>query len=276
MRTFREYIIHYDGTRLEEGNMRKLLTTGLLGAAIGLPIGSRSNYIKYLSKDKPATSIHNPKLPIYSKLPEIVPSKFADKSKKIMVVDQSKKTTADDQSKKTTADDRSKKITVDNQIDKPSIRQSTLDLVKSFEGFYPKAYNDGFGNVTIGYGFTKHTLPGLEWGDRISKAEADRHLYKVLKAREPFVYKNIKTPITQEQFDALISWIYNVGGSAAKRSVLIKKINNGDYESAAKEFIKWNHVDGRRVRGLTIRREKEKELFSAGIPEVQNMRSSNA
>lgn len=226
----------------------------IIGTSIGIgaPTDTKMTDMKYrnMVKDLPVISVHDLRSPLCFVSFDTIPLKFANQLK---FVNQSKKKVATE------------------KIDKPVIQKLTLDLVKFFEGFYSKTYNDGFGNITIGYGFTKHTLPGLKWGDTISQSESDEYLYKVLKKREQFIYENIKVPITQEQFDALISWIYNIGRSAAKRSTLIKKINNGEYESAAKEFLRWNHVRGRQVKGLTIRRTKEKILFTQGICEARNL-----
>jgi lysozyme len=75
------------------------------------------------------------------------------------------------------------------------------------------------------------------------------------------VAKNIKVELSQNQIDAIASFVYNVGTGAFNKSTLLKKLNAEDFDSAANEFLRWNKVDGKVVKGLTRRREAEKELF---------------
>ncbi|MNQ87056.1 Lysozyme RrrD [compost metagenome] len=78
---------------------------------------------------------------------------------------------------------------------------------------------------------------------------------------EKGVEQSVVVLFTQEQFDALVSFTYNLGINALKGSTLLRKLNSGDYEGAADEFLKWNKAGGKILSGLTRRREAERMLF---------------
>lgn len=135
-----------------------------------------------------------------------------------------------------------------------------LELIKRFEGFRAKKYICAAGYPTIGIG---HVLKKGEDYDVITEAFAIELLRQDVKIAEYYVGKLITKPLTQCQFDALVSFTFNCGGGALQRSSLRSKINRGEFSSAANEFLKWNRGGGRVLKGLTKRRQAERELFLA-------------
>lgn len=139
------------------------------------------------------------------------------------------------------------------------LSQRGLDLIKEFEGLRLKAYPDIGGVPTIGYGTTG---PDIKLGMEITKAEAEDLLRKDVAAFEAGVSNLVKATINQNEFDALVSFSYNVGLGALKTSTLLRLLNNGtDRSVIASEFLRWNKVDGKPVEGLTRRRKAEQALF---------------
>lgn len=144
------------------------------------------------------------------------------------------------------------------------ISQQGIDLIKSFESFVSKPYADAVGIITIGYGSTYY----LD-GRRVSMSDepiTEQQASELLEATFENDFAKHIPVVNQNQFDALGSLIYNIGSSAFKKSTLYKKVlaNNND-KSIEQEFLKWNkgRVNGKLVelRGLTIRRKKEAELY---------------
>ncbi len=137
--------------------------------------------------------------------------------------------------------------------------------IKNFEGCSLTAYPDpGTGGApwTIGYGWT-HPVDGkpIKPGVTIKQETADRLLKTGLVSYENDVLKMAKGKLTQGQFDALVSFAYNVGSRALSTSTLLKKLNDGDIKGAADEFLRWNKAGGKVLNGLTRRREAERALF---------------
>ncbi|HHE8508311.1 TPA: lysozyme [Citrobacter freundii] len=137
--------------------------------------------------------------------------------------------------------------------------------IKDFEGCSLTAYPDpGTGGApwTIGYGWT-HPVDGkpIKPGMTIKQETADRLLKTGLVSYENDVLKMAKVKLTQGQFDALVSFAYNVGSRALSTSTLLRKLNAGDYAGAADEFLRWNKAGGKVMNGLTRRREAERALF---------------
>lgn len=110
--------------------------------------------------------------------------------------------------------------------------QTGINLIKSFEGCKLKAYQDSAGVWTIGYGHTSGVYSGMT--------------------------------ITQNQFDALVSFTFNLGSGKLESSTLLKKLNQGNIADAANEFDRWVYADGKKLNGLIARRAAEKELFLNG------------
>ena len=147
------------------------------------------------------------------------------------------------------------------------------EFIVEFEGFSSKLYNDQAGHCTIGVGHLVHlgnckaTEGGLEHG--ISKARAFALLRTDAKSKVDAVSANVKVPLTQEQFDSLVSFTFNVGEHNFETSTLLAKLNAGDAAAVPGELARWNKitVSGRKVAsaGLTRRREREGRLFATGV-----------
>lgn len=135
---------------------------------------------------------------------------------------------------------------------------SNIDLIKEFEGLRLTAYKDIVGVWTIGYGHTKTAVEGM----RITSAGAEMLLRSDLEWVEGVINNSVKVPLKQNEYDALASLIYNIGGPAFKRSTMLRLLNNGaDRIDVANEFLRWNKAGGKVVKGLTNRRERERQLF---------------
>ena len=132
-----------------------------------------------------------------------------------------------------------------------------INLIKSFEGFRATAYVCPAGILTIGYG----TTSGVKRGMVITEAQAEVLLRKDLTKFEDAINKLVKVPLTQNQFDALSSLVYNIGLGNLASSTLLKKLNEGDYQGAADQFPRWNRAAGRVLAGLTRRRAAERALW---------------
>ena len=133
-----------------------------------------------------------------------------------------------------------------------------IELIKTFEGFSAIPYNDVVGRPTIGFGHL--ILPGEVFGS-IGSMEATSLLRKDCSKAVSCVNNNVKVQLNQNQFDALVSFTYNLGCGNFKSSTLLKYVNLGNFQAAAAEFHKWNHAGGKVVDGLTKRRNKEAQLF---------------
>jgi len=135
--------------------------------------------------------------------------------------------------------------------------QRGLSLIKSFEGLRLQAYQDSVGVWTIGYGTTR----GVKAGMKISKDQAERMLLHDVARFEPEVERLITAPLNQDQWDALISFTYNLGAANLESSTLRRLLNAGDYAAAAEQFTRWNKAGGQVLAGLTRRRAAERDLF---------------
>ncbi|HFJ4329509.1 lysozyme [Serratia liquefaciens] len=134
------------------------------------------------------------------------------------------------------------------------------DFIKGFEDLRLVAYPDpGTGGKpwTIGWGHTK----GVKQGDCITQEQAEQFLSDDLAVFELTANSAIKRPMTQNQFDAMVSLAFNIGGSAFAGSTLVKKFNAGDAKGAADEFPKWKNSGGKIMPGLVKRRAAERETF---------------
>lgn len=149
----------------------------------------------------------------------------------------------------------------------------TSDAGRAFigrhEGLRLAAYRDAAGVWTIGYGHTAAAgPPSPAAGMTIDAAEADAILSRDLARFEAAVGRLVAVPLTQGQFDALVSFTFNVGEGALARSTLLKKLNAGDAAGAASEFGRWNKAGGRVLAGLTRRRAEERALFERAAAAV--------
>ena len=146
--------------------------------------------------------------------------------------------------------------------DEMSISPSGVDLICNFEGLRLKAYDDGVGVWTIGYGTTKYPNGiRVKKGDTCTLDQAKAYMQNDLKAFEQTVNSAVKVPVSQNQFDALVSLAYNIGSTAFKNSTLVKRLNEGNYKAAANQFDVWVNAGGKRMQGLVNRRAAERTLF---------------
>ena len=133
-----------------------------------------------------------------------------------------------------------------------------VELIKESEGLRLKAYLPTPNDVwTIGYGHTKTAEKGMS----ITKAGAEALLLHDLAWVETAIDTYVQVPLNQNQYDAIASFIYNVGATAFRKSTMLKLLNAGDYEGAANQFPRWNKQKGKVLNGLTKRRQEEKTLF---------------
>ena len=140
------------------------------------------------------------------------------------------------------------------------INDEGVSLIRQWEGVRLEAYRDLGGVWTVGYGHTATAREGMT----ITEAEAERLLRADLEGFQNAVNDAVRVELTPGQFAALVSWTYNIGVTAMRRSTLIKRLNAGDYEAVPAELAKWNKVDGRRVAGLANRRAAEAGLWARG------------
>lgn len=135
-------------------------------------------------------------------------------------------------------------------------------LLSEREGVRLKAYQDSVNIWTIGVGHTSaagapHVVPGMT----ITAAECDEILSRDLAKFEKSVLDAVTVPLAQHEFDALVSFAFNVGSGAFRGSELLKKLNSGDRKGAADEFRDWTKAGGKRLQGLVNRREGERAQF---------------
>lgn len=133
-----------------------------------------------------------------------------------------------------------------------------IALITHFEGCKLKAYKCPAGVWTIGYGHTGiDVTPTTEW----TQEQADARLMKDLEMYEADVLRYVTVPLTQNQFDALVSFTYNLGASNLRKSTLLEMLNDGRYEGAADQFLLWVNRGSKFEKGLTRRRKAERLLF---------------
>ena len=138
------------------------------------------------------------------------------------------------------------------------ISQAGLDLIKEFEGCKLTAYQDSVGVWTVGFGSTgRDVCKGLS----ITQDEAEKRLRKHLEGVERAIDRLVTVPLTQGEFDALCSFVYNLGEGAFAKSTLLKMLNASDYDGAAQQFLRWDKAGGQVLAGLTRRRQAEMRRF---------------
>lgn len=155
----------------------------------------------------------------------------------------------------------------------PDYSDNAVELIKAFEGYHNarpdgtvSAYRCPAGKWTIGWGSTR----GVRSGMNITRAEAERLLRRDMDECLAAVRRYIKVPLTVNQTDALVSFVFNLGEGNFRSSTLLRKLNAGDYDAVPTELAKWNKatVNGRKValKGLTRRRAAEAALFTMDTP----------
>lgn len=135
-----------------------------------------------------------------------------------------------------------------------------IALIKSAEGLRLKAYPDpGTGGLpwTIGYGSTSGVTKSMV----ITEAQAEQMLAADLVRFERAVERLVQVPLNQGQFDALVSFTYNVGEGNFTKSTLLRKLNAGDTAGAADQFLRWVNAGGKVLSGLVKRRAAERAMF---------------
>lgn len=137
------------------------------------------------------------------------------------------------------------------------ISEAGLGLIKSHEGFRSDAYLCPAGVWTIGYGHTGD----VEEGQSVTEEEAEELLLQDVDFAEDAVNSLVEVELSQQMFDALVCFVYNVGVSAFEQSTLLRFLNQGQMEEAAEQFLRWNKAGGKELAGLTRRREAERDLF---------------
>lgn len=137
------------------------------------------------------------------------------------------------------------------------ISAAGIDIIRKFEGCKLQSYYCPAGVLTIGYGHTK----GVTQGMTITQEQADAFLLDDLAETENAVNSAVRVPLTQNQFDALTSLVYNIGAGNFRKSTLLKLLNRQEYDSAAEQFKKWIYANKQVSKGLKNRRDAEYELF---------------
>ena len=142
------------------------------------------------------------------------------------------------------------------------VNQAGIELIKSFEGCRLRAYVDTVGVWTIGYGHTSMAgPPKVVPGMRITEDEAEEILKRDVEKFANKIKPLIKVELNDNQFSALVSFAYNVGPGAFKRSSVLRAVNNRDFENVPRYLLRWVKAGGRVLRGLVRRRKAEGKLF---------------
>lgn len=147
--------------------------------------------------------------------------------------------------------------------------EAAKKTLKEREGLRLEAYQDQKGVWTIGWGHTPATK-----GMRITETQAEALFASDVKAMEDAINRSVRVKISQEMFDALLIFVFNIGAAAFSTSTMLKKINAGNFEGAAAEFPKWNKItmpDGKKIvsDGQVKRRAIEESIFRSGIEAVK-------
>ena len=134
-----------------------------------------------------------------------------------------------------------------------NISQEGLALIKKFEGCELEAYKCAAGVWTIGYGSTKN----VKEGDTITQEDADKLLAHEMNEYESYIHDMVTVDLKQHQFDALVSWVFNLGPTNLAASTLLKVLNKGEYDEVPTQIKRWNKAGGKVLQGLIRRREAE-------------------
>lgn len=132
-------------------------------------------------------------------------------------------------------------------------------FISSFEGCRLSAYKCSAGVWTIGYGHTK----GVREGDTCTEEQAKEWLIDGIRETQTLLAHYVNVPVSEGEFVALVSLAFNVGVGAVMKSKLLRKLNAGDRDGAAEEFLDFDLANGKRLPGLTRRRKAEHDLFLA-------------
>lgn len=135
--------------------------------------------------------------------------------------------------------------------------QHGIDLICAHEGLRTKAYYDTGGVPTIGWGHTK----GVKISDRCTREQAVAWLREDLGEAENTLKTLVRVPLNQNQFDALVSFVFNIGFRQFENSQMLRLLNIYDYAGAAAQFPRWRYDNKMEVAGLVARRADERHLF---------------
>lgn len=145
------------------------------------------------------------------------------------------------------------------------VSDAGIELIKSFEGFRANAYPDpksGGEPWTVGYGTTKFPSGRpVKKGDYVTPAQAEMYLREDVKKFASSVDALVTVPLKQCQYDAIVSFVYNLGATNFRKSTLLKKLNAKDYKGAADEFLRWVSPGSSVEAGLRRRRTAERAMF---------------
>jgi lysozyme len=142
-----------------------------------------------------------------------------------------------------------------------------IALIKEFEGFRKAPYKDPAGVMTIGHGTTRgrDNKPITINHPDITREQAEKFLIRDVTDAERAVREHVSIPLCSFQFDALVSFVYNLGEGNFQKSTLLRMLNAGNLETASKEFHKWIYANGKIMPGLIRRRSAEADLFNHDI-----------
>ena len=138
------------------------------------------------------------------------------------------------------------------------ISQEGLSLIKKFEGCRLESYLCSANVLTIGYGHTR----GVKDGDTITQQVAEQLLEDDIQEFELYVEEAVTVPLSQNQFDALVAWTFNLGVGNLRSSTMLKVLNQSKFEQVGSEMRRWNKAAGKTLEGLIRRREAESLLFN--------------
>ena len=142
-----------------------------------------------------------------------------------------------------------------------NISKEGIDLIKHFEGCRLEAYEDAVGVPTIAYGRIKD----VKMGDSCTQAQAEAWLDEELHEYEGYINDAVTVALTQNQFDSLVSWVYNLSPSNLKSSTMLKVLNKEQYADVPEQIQRWNKAGGKVLEGLTKRRNAEALLFEGKV-----------
>lgn len=140
-----------------------------------------------------------------------------------------------------------------------------IELVKKFEGFSPVPYLCPAGYPTVGYGHVVTEPYVLGQYPRLTEEEAEAILFSDLVRVEVAIKPLIRVPVHEWMLDALVSFSFNVGIGAFRASTLRRLLNQAEYYEAADQFLRWVYAGGKKLRGLVLRRQAERQLFLEGV-----------
>lgn len=140
-------------------------------------------------------------------------------------------------------------------------------FIESFEKLRLSVYNDEAGKATVGFG---HLVKEGESFTTITEEQADILLGDDLAWAESVVNDHVHADLSQNQFDALVSLVFNIGSGNFENSTLLRLINAGNPEAAAQQFIRWDRTGGHESDGLKARRVAEQKIFLESVYENHN------